>query len=203
MSISFKDKQLLRNASRIALVKTGSGFVWLLFGLAFVVGNPPWVVGLRFGVIGGMIVLFAVSRYNLSLTARALEKMKVTDEPPKDVRTAKRNKYIAINVGQFALIIALGMILYFLHYYDTVFPPVLASIVGAHFFPMARMYDNSVQLYITGAAIIVLDAAVILLLPFGRWGFPVLEGTGIIIWASVISDLVRTMSLRRNVLGSP
>ena len=76
------------------------------------------------------------------------------------------------------------------------FTPVVALIVGLHFFPLARLFRYRGH-YLTGGALLLWALGCLLVVPPPEWQGRVALGTGVILWLSAGYSLGRTVWMLR------
>jgi len=78
--------------------------------------------------------------------------------------------------------------------------PCVAVIVGLHFFPLAKLFDNRLH-YATGAALTLWPIACVLSQPATQAATNAAQGAGVILWASAAAALLVAAKQSRKISG--
>ena len=131
-----------------------------------------------FIVIGAATAALLIYAYKVYSAHAQAATQKV--ESPEEQRRS-RNFHI-VNAGQWVLILIVGNVLANLGQGDWVIPAVI-FIVGLHFLPLARNFDNPPH-YVTGAALMLLAVVYPLVAANGPRNTIGCLGAGLVLWAS-------------------
>ena len=96
----------------------------------------------------------------------------------------KQRVFNLVNAGQWVAVFAVAGILSMSHL-ENLFLPAVILIVGAHFIPLARLYNYTPH-YITGAAMMLLAIGYPLVATEGPTSAVGALGTGLILWLSAL-----------------
>ena len=160
------------------------GGAWLALG-ARAVFVPPFAAYALVG-IGTLALLWFVLR----IYKRHALALKAAPETP-ETRRRSRGFHI-VNAGQWILLLVVANVLANMGLNAWVIPAAI-FIVGAHFIPLARIFDYPPH-YITGTIMMLLAALYPLLMPTGPNSSVGCFGAGIILWCSAAWAVTRTAS---------
>jgi hypothetical protein len=102
-------------------------------------------------------------------------------------RARRSRNFHIVNAGHWLLILIVGNVLANLGYGDWVIPAAI-FIVGLHFLPLARNFDNPPH-HVTGAALMLLAVVYPLVAAGGPRNTIGCLGAGLVLWASAACAL--------------
>jgi hypothetical protein len=166
-----------------AVTMLGYATVWAVIGGIVVVG------------LGIATVVVVVVALGITIAvARAAKKGARRTRPNRRRRATANRDYLWINLGQFVLLALAALVLVMVGEVALI-PLAACVVVGLHFFPLAWTYDQP-QFWATGAAMLVLAAAAIVLVvatgagPGASIGL-VAIGSAVVLWATAFALTVR------------
>ena len=178
------------------------GMVWIVLGL-MAVGNTNLPVltlstdkisPLTLTLLSGFLALLvAASIYTMRRTYGLLDRSDANKATQKKIN----RRFGLVNFVQWGLIFAAVSGLSHLGLSDWIMPTIIL-IVGIHFFPLARLFENRAH-YITGAVIVAWAIVYPIVFspgkgdPIGAWGM------GAILWASAAFMCRRAFLLLRRI----
>ena len=172
---AFRDERA-RGTTIGATIMGGFGAVWLVLGMA------SEGISTRAAVVAVLPVAVLIAFLG-STVRRRLPK-------PADVESPKKKQmmryFSVVNVVQWLAIFGTIRLLRNLHL-DVWTVPAIVLIVGAHFLPLARIFEAR-QHWITGVALMLCAAAAIVL-PVSVRDTVECVSAGLILWASAASSL--------------
>ncbi|MGH8444014.1 MAG: hypothetical protein ACREVL_02050 [Solimonas sp.] len=155
------------------------GTAWLLLG-AFR-GLARWSLAvLPIAIAGAVLLSFAYKRY-----ARYRRSMEVLEGTPEKRRIGRLFNFI--NAAQWVAIFIVANVLANIGLADWGIPAAII-IIGLHFLPLARLFENPGH-YVTGAALVLIGAAYALLKPIDPVDALGCAGAGLVLWASALRAL--------------
>jgi hypothetical protein len=158
---------------------TGFGALWIAFGLTrFDSLSLPWVLAVT--VVGLALLAMAFRDQRRNETFRRL-----TGTPV--VTSGQRKSFRNINLAQWG-VIAIGVSVLLKLGRQDLITPVIAAIVGAHFFALAHLFRVRIY-YLTGMGLILLGCSYPLFTHFTHPESSVAIGAGAILWATTIALL--------------
>jgi hypothetical protein len=185
------------NACIGALVFILLGSLWAVFGLWSLHGKGT-IIAISSGLCA--LLLFIVSIDSIRKVLRL----------PQDILSAERHERIARIKRRFGLVnllqgIAIGgtFTLGFIFRHPEYIPPIVAFIVGLHFFALAPILQIRFD-YIIGILLCLLSLATMLILPvyvsvgntssenIFLWGAVTGIGSAVVLWVGAISRLINT-----------
>jgi hypothetical protein len=152
------------------------GAVWLTLGM--MVAGISWHIG-----VAAVLPVFVLIAFLGSVVRRRLPNIAEVETPEKKqmMRT-----FGVVNVAEWVAIFGVVNLLANLHLNGWIIPAVVL-IVGAHFIPLARIFQTRQHLK-TGTAM-MLCAAVAVLLPVSVRDMVECVGAGVILWVSAAAAL--------------
>ncbi len=143
---------------------------------------------------------FYIAAGVLALLAGSAKLMRTASCYPRIAGDRAHNRAFGwINASQWIAIFIVVNILTSLHL-DAYSISAIACIVGLHFFPLAKLFNNGMH-YVTGAAMVVWSAVTALFAPLDRMQGDAAMGAGVILWTSAAITL--GISLMRSRRRSP
>lgn len=175
-----------------AMIFTFMGAIWIAAGCQLALGANYLVFGLIL-LIALIIIAMAYRRYrqHLPLSTQLAE----TPERKKMMR-----QFNLINAAQWVAILVSVNVLNNIGLSAWTIPAVIL-IVGLHFLPLARVFNNPPH-YLTGSAMIALALSYPFLLPGGGDNPLGCLLTGLILWISAIWAITPTARLSASTLTS-
>ena len=159
-----------------ATIVGGFGGVWLAMGMAS--AGVPW----RIGVMAVLPVFILIACLGAAVRRR-LPKMAAEETPER--KRMMRNFHI-VNIAQWVVIFAVANLLVNLHLNGWIVTAIVL-IVGAHFIPLAQIFQAPQHLK-TGIAM-MLCAALALVLPASLRDTVECVSAGVILWISAAGAL--------------
>ena len=160
------------------------GGAWLALW-AHEVFVPPLAAYALIGCI--TLVFFYVVLRVYKLHAPAL-----TAEPETQEKRRQSRNFHIVNTGQWVLLLIVANVLANIGLASWIIPAAIL-IIGAHFIPLARLFDYPPH-YLTGAAMMLLAVAYPLIAPAGASNSVGRLGAGLILWTSAAWAITRTRS---------
>ena len=142
-------------------------------------------------ILGAVTVLYVVTGL-LILLAGSAKLMRTASRWPREPRDPSLNRAFGwINALQWIAIFAVVQILTRLHL-DAYTVSAVAGIVGLHFFPLARLFENRLH-YVTGSAMIAWAAGTAWFAPLSQMQGDAAMGAGAILWGSAAITLATSL----------
>jgi hypothetical protein len=198
------DRSSISQASGIGGIlrsMTLSAFITTIFGTLWALGSVLGLQGL--GGVLPYIVLCSIALALFVVTIRLLTMVRRLPAGPAPLSDKKRRRlYIAINVLQMVAIVLDFIVAGRLHHPEYSIP-ILAAIVGLHFFGIAPVF-NSMRYYVVGGLFCLLALFTVLLLPVNAtigpytvnlWWVVVGGSCALILWVVTIETLTRSNAL--------
>lgn len=194
MSQSSSTGGMLRSMTFSAFLTTIFGTLWALgsvLGLQGLGGDLPYIVP------GFLALALLVASTRLLIAVRRLP-----PGPSPFSNKKRRRLYLTINALQLVAIVLDFNVFGRLHHPEYAIP-VLAAIVGLHFFGIAPVF-NSIRFYIMGGLFCLLALFTGFLLPMNAtlgshqvklWWVVVGSGCALILWVVTIGTLMRSHAL--------
>jgi hypothetical protein len=166
-----------------SMILAGFGGVWL--GLSFY-AKEMLNAATAFYLAAGVLVLLAGSA----------KLMRIANRYPRSQRKPVDSRAFGwINALQWIVIFIVVQILTRLHL-DAFTVSAVAGIVGLHFFPLARLFNNRMH-YLTGGAMVAWAAATAVFAPLEQMQGDAAMGAGVILWASAAITLTTLLLAAR------
>jgi hypothetical protein len=152
------------------LIYTGVSTLWVI--IAYVFGDP-----LTFAMIIAIILLLGLGSVSTVTLRSAVKKSPISSGSPE------LGKWFGIIFAAEGMSIGIGSgILAGLERFELI-APLVALIVGLHFFPLGYLLRLRSD-FVLGAAILILVAVTVFALPPERWINPLSLGTAFLLWSA-------------------
>jgi hypothetical protein len=158
----------------------GFGSIWMCTGLA-ALGHLTLLSGIGILIVLAALVLPAVQ------LLRKTRKYKVEEADPERSRRIGR-AFGWINTVQWIAIVAAIVLLNVFRQPDYIVPAI-ATIVGLHMLPLARLFEYPAH-YLAGGLLVAYSAATVLWLPKQQIPGPGAAGTAVILFATAANSLL-------------
>jgi len=213
-----KSNQATANVNALRANSMGlasAGFMMAFFGAAW----WGWGVGGIRGVFPGEAAAFFIALACATtilvsggiLLSRAASRLPYETSPAKQASSQAEGKRYGMTFGLvFGLemaIIALGSMLLNRSHHPEFLLPFVSIVVGAHFFPLARLFDVRLY-YVTGALLVLVGVTVMLAVPvhtmignLHAWNALVGAICAVILWLTGIYALLRGRSFLKQEQG--
>ena len=156
-----------------------------VFGAAWLILWSQRTYGIR-SLIIALIVLAAAAIFSLAYRQYQANNVEEPDSPERQ----RANKiFNIVNVTQWVAILVVGNVLANIGLGVWVLPAAIL-IIGLHFFPLAKAFDNP-ALNFTGGAMALLAIVYPFVAPNGPANTVGCLGSGLILWASALRSIVQ------------
>lgn len=192
-----------------------AGFMMAFFGAAWWAWGVAGIRGVFIGETAAFFLLLAGATIVLvsgsALLSRAARQLPHDPSPPERARGQAEGKRYGVTFGLVFGIematIALGSLLLNLPHHPAFLLPFVSIVVGAHFFPLARLFVMRVY-YATGGLLVLAGVAVMIAVPvhtmignLHAWNALVGSLCAAILWLTGIAALLRGRSFLKQAQG--
>lgn len=170
-----------------------------LFGVVWVTAGATTLGGVTETALLGVSWIFAavICISSISLKRRAVIRLYHDDSPEARLhrKASSRRFNLVFTVQGVAILLAVVLLGRF--GFGALIPPAISFVVGAHFFPLAKLYGVE-KYYVTGAFLCSLALIVVLIAPQQYWLTLVGLGSGWGLFTTAVYALFRGVNQLRS-----